>query len=96
MVCTDLKDQMSVIPNRGLEVYKGEEAGTEQACEEIGLGNKWSSRRYEHPRSSDSVGETGIGATKVALNYDLVDPALEPGVATKLLCNSTDPTLSSS
>ena len=67
-----------------------EERWAEQVSEEIGLGNKWSNRRYEQPGLGDQVGEAGIGATKVALNYDLVDPASESGVASKLLCNSTD------
>ena len=68
-----------------------EERLAEQVSEEIGLGNKWSNRRYEQPGLGDQVGEAGIGATKVAIKYDPVDPALEPGVTSKLLRNSTDP-----
>ena len=43
----------------------------------------------------DQVEETGIGPTKVVLNYDLVESALEPGVAGKLFCYPTDSTLAS-
>ena len=68
-----------------------EERWAEQVSEEIGLGNKWSNRRYEQPGLGDQVEEAGrIGVTKVALNYDLVDSAFEPGVTSKLLCNSTN------
>ena len=59
------------------------------------MGNKWSNRRYELPGLGDQVEETGIGPTKVVLNYDLVESALEPGVAGKLFCNPTDSTLAS-
>ena len=59
------------------------------------MGNKWSNRRYELPGLGDLVEETGIGPTKVGLNYDLVESALEPGVAGKLFCNPTDSTLAS-
>ena len=59
------------------------------------MGNKWSNKRYEPPGMSDLVEETGIGPTEVGLNYDPVKSALEPGVATKLLCNPTHPELAS-
>ena len=86
---------MSIIPSMGLGVQMGEEVGTERLSEEVGLGNKWSNRRYELPGMGDLVEETGIGPTEVGLNYDLVESALEPGVATKLLCNPTDSMLPS-
>ena len=65
MVCTDLKDQMSVIPNMGFGGWNGN--GAEYECEELNVVNKWSNRRYEHPGLNDSVEETAIGTTKVVI-----------------------------
>ena len=65
MACTDLKDQMSVIPNMGLDAWKGSEVEVEP--EEPSVVNKWSNRRYEPPGLGDSVEETAIGTTKVVI-----------------------------
>ena len=91
MVCTDLKDQMSVIQNMGQNAANEGEIQSGQESEELGSGNKWSNRRYEPPSLNESVEEAGIGSTEVGLNYDLAESALQTGVAVKLLCNSTYP-----
>ena len=87
LVCTDLKDQMSADPNAGLDVGRDIQG---PGSKKVELGNKWSNRRYDQPGTSDPVGEAGIGATKVAIKYDLVDSAHGPGVAVQLLRNPTD------
>ena len=81
---------MSVNQNMGIDVWNGPEVEAGQVDEEQ-VVNKWLNRRYEHPVLRDQVEDTGFGATKVALNYDPVESALEPGIAGKLLCNPTDP-----
>ena len=82
---------MSVIQNLGIDAHKRQGVGDNRESGEPNVENKWSNRRYEQPGLGDTVDETGIGATEVVLNYDLVESALESGIAGKLLCNSTDP-----
>ena len=49
----------------------------------------WLYGRYEQPGQDESVEDTGIGTTKVALNYDPEESAFDPGIASKSYCNPT-------
>ena len=81
---------MSVNPNTGCDAWKDNEAEYEH---EERVVNKWSNRRYEQPGTNDLVEETALWTTKVVIKYEPVKSALEPGIAGKLLHNSTDPIL---